>query len=152
MTRRSGASAILLGGSIGGALDLAFALVFAAVNGTGPEQLLQAIASGLLGTTAYEGGLPAAALGAGAHFAMSFAWAALFVAAAARVPRLAQQPWIWGPAFGVLVFLVMRLVVLPLSAFPHPVRLMTLSAGLDLLSHMFLFGLPIAWAARARRE
>jgi hypothetical protein len=152
MMRRSRASAILLGGSIGGALDLAFALVFAAVNGTGPERLLQAIASGLLGAAAYEGGLPAAALGAGAHFAMSFAWAALFVAAASRVPRLAQQPWVWGPAFGVLVFLGMRLVVLPLSAFPHPVRLMTLSAGLDLLSHMFLFGLPIAWAARARRE
>ena len=29
---------------------------------------------------------------------------------------------------------------------------MTLSAGLDLLSHMFLFGLPIALAAGARRE
>ena len=41
----------------------------------------------------------------------------------------------------------MRLVVLPLSAFPHPVSFKPLSAGLDLLSHMFLFGLPIALAA-----
>ena len=41
----------------------------------------------------------------------------------------------------------MRLVVLPLSAFPHPVSFKPLAAGLDLLSHMFLFGLPIALAA-----
>ena len=41
----------------------------------------------------------------------------------------------------------MRLVVLPLSAFPHPVSFKPLSAGLDLLSHVFFFGLPIALAA-----
>ncbi len=57
------------------------------------------------------------------------------------------KPALSGALFGVLVFLAMRLVVLPLSAFPHPVSFKPLSAGLDLLSHMFLFGLPIALAA-----
>ena len=46
----------------------------------------------------------------------------------------------------------MRLVVLPLSAFPHPVTFKPLSASLDLLSHMFLFGVPIALAAARRKE
>lgn len=50
-------------------------------------------------------------------------------------------------AFGVAVFLGMRLVVLPLSAFLHPASFQPLSGGLDLLPHMFLFGLPIALAA-----
>ena len=145
--RRPGATAILVGGSIGGALDLAFALTFAAVNGVGPERLSQTVASGILGAAAYDGGLQAAVLGVAAHFLLSFGWAALFVAAASRLPGLLSRPLISGPAFGVLIFLAMRLVVLPLSAFPHPVRFEPLSAGLDLLSHMFLFGLPIAWAA-----
>ena len=60
------------------------------------------------------------------------------------------RPIVAGMIFGVVVFLGMRLVVLPLSAFPFPVRLLSLSAGLDLLSHLFLFGVPIALvAARA---
>jgi hypothetical protein len=50
--------------------------------------------------------------------------------------------------FGVTVFVLMRLVVLPLSAFPFPVAFKPLGTVLDLLSHMFLFGLPIAWSVR----
>ena len=143
----------MVGGSIGGALDLAFALTFAAANGVGPLQLLQTVASGLLGSAAYEGGLPVAVLGFAAHFALSYGWAALFVGAAPRVPRMAARPLLAGLLFGVLVFFAMRLVVLPLSAFPHPVSFKPLAAGLDLLSHMFLFGLPIALAAsKAMRQ
>jgi hypothetical protein len=41
----------------------------------------------------------------------------------------------------------MRLVVLPLSAFPYPISFSQPGATLDLLSHMFFFGLPIALAA-----
>ena len=136
-----------------GRARLAFALTFAAVNGVGPAQLLQTVASGLLGSAAYEGGLPAAALGFAAHFVLSFGWAAIFVVAAARAPRIAARPCWPAILFGVLVFFAMRLVVLPLSAFPHPVSFKPLAASLDLLSHMFLFGLPIALAAsKAMRQ
>ena len=140
--------AVLVGGSIAGALDILFALTFAGANGMAPERLLQTVASGLLGEDAYAGGAPAAFLGLVAHFGLSYLWAALFVAAAARQPRLVSKPVLAGAVFGVVVFLAMRLVVLPLSAFPHPVSFKPLAAGLDLLSHMFLFGLPIALAAR----
>jgi uncharacterized membrane protein YagU involved in acid resistance len=139
--------AVLVGGSIAGALDILFALTNAAVNGMVPQRLLQVVASGLLGQDAYTGSWPAALLGLVAHFAMSYLWAALFVTAASRVPRLVARPAFSGAIFGVIVFLCMRLVVLPVSAFPHPVSFKPLSAGLDLLSHMFFFGLPIALAA-----
>ncbi len=139
--------AVLVGGMIAGALDILFALTFAAVNGVEPARLLQTIASGLLGEAAYSGGTATAALGLAGHFGMSLLWAALFVAAAARLQRLVARPILAGAIFGALVFLAMRLVVLPLSAFPHPVTFKPLSAGLDLLSHMFLFGMPIAIAA-----
>lgn len=48
---------------------------------------------------------------------------------------------------GLAVFLVMRLLVLPLSAFPYPVSVFSKAAGLDLLSHVFLFAGPIVLAA-----
>jgi len=139
--------AVLLGGLIGGAGDILFAIVFAGIHGRSPVWLLQTVATGLLGQSAYDGGLPAALLGLVGHFAMCFLWAALFVALAARIPRLVSKPAISGPAYGVLVFLAMRLVVLPASVFPYPVSFKLDSAGPDLLSHMFLFGLPIALAA-----
>ena len=151
--RFTGFRAVVVGGSIAGTLDILFALTFAAVNGMGPAQLLQTVASGLLGRGAYAGGWPAAALGLVGHFVMSYLWATLFFLAARRVPRLVTKPVLAGAAFGVLVFLSMRLVVLPLSAFPHPVSFKPLSASLDLLSHIFFFGLPIALAAsRAMRQ
>jgi hypothetical protein len=64
--------AVLVGGSIAGALDILFALSFAAANGMAPERLLQTVASGLLGEDAYAGGAPTALLGLAAHFALSY--------------------------------------------------------------------------------
>lgn len=140
--------AMLCGGAVAGALDIAFAISFAAFNGMAPERLLQTVASGLLGKAAFSGGRPVAVLGLALHFAMSFLWAGAFLLVATRVRALVARPLVGGVAFGVVVFLVMRLVVLPLSAFPFPVRFAPLATVLDLLSHTLLFGVPIALAAR----
>ena len=113
--------AIVVGGLAGGAGDLLFAIAWAAYNGMAPQKLLQVIASGWFGNAAFDGGWNTAAIGFASHF---------------------------GIALVVATFLAMRLVVLPLSAFPFPVKMFTLGAGLDLLSHMFLFGTPIAFARR----
>jgi uncharacterized membrane protein YagU involved in acid resistance len=139
--------AVIVGGSIAATLDILFALTFAAFNGVGPLRLLQTVASGLLGEAAYTGGVPGAILGLCAHFGLSYLWAVLFVTVASRYTALVRKPVPTGALFGIVVFFAMRLVVLPLSAFPHPVTFKPLSAGLDLLSHMFFFGVPIAVTA-----
>src|SRR5947207_1514895 len=113
--------AVLSGGLVAGVLDITFAISFAAYNGTAPVRLLQIVASGLLGKAAFAGGVPMAVCGLGLHFGMSFLWAAVFLALARLRPSLALHPYVSGIAFGIVVFLVMRLVVLPLSAFPYPV-------------------------------
>jgi len=152
MNHPSRLRAVLIGGSIAGALDILFAITYAAFNGLTPVKLLQTVASGLLGNAAFDGGVPAAMLGLAGHFGMSYLWATLFMAAASRLPQLVAKPAVSGPIFGILVFFTMRLVVLPLSAFPFPIVFRPLSWGLDLLSHMFFFGLPIALlAAKALR-
>ena len=140
--------AIVVGGLIGGTGDLLFAIAWAGINGMAPQELLQVIASGWFGQAAFDGGGRTAAIGFASHFGIALVVAALFSALATRVPALLRRPLVSGIALGVMTFLVMRLVVLPLSAFPFPVKMFTMGAGLDLLSHMFLFGTPIAFARR----
>jgi uncharacterized membrane protein YagU involved in acid resistance len=85
-------------------------------------------------------------LGLALHFVMSFLWAGAFLVLAKLLPALTLHPLVAGIVFGVFVFFSMRLVVLPLSAFPYPVTFKPLATALDLLSHMLMFGVPIAWA------
>lgn len=140
--------AILTGGALGALLDILFAIAFAGYNGMAPERLLQVVASGALGQAAFTGGTPAAAFGLACHFLLSFLWMALFFFAARRMPALAGKTLPAAVAYGLLVFFAMRLVVLPLSAFPRPVTFNAFSWGMDILSHIFLFALPIVWASR----
>ena len=140
--------AIVAGALLGGAGDLLFAITWAGINDMAPQKLLQVIASGWFGQAAFDGGWNTAAIGFASHFGIALVAAALFSALATRMPALLERPLVSGIALGIATFLVMRLVVLPLSAFPFPVRMFTVGVGLDLLSHMFLFGTPIAFARR----
>jgi hypothetical protein len=147
MQQRSARWAILVGGAIAGTLDIVYAITYWSFNGLSAERVLQSVASGLLGKQAYTGGLAFAALGLALHFAMAFAYAAAFVLAYQRLPLLQRRPPLAGIVYGIGIFFFMRHVVLPLSAFPHPIVFRPLGSSLDLMSHMFLFGLPIALAS-----
>jgi hypothetical protein len=140
--------AALKGGAIAGLLDIIFAISFAASNGMQAQKLLQVVASGALGQSAFLGGAGTAAIGLTFHFCISFFYAAAYCFATRYFAVLKRQALISGALFGVAVFLFMRLVVLPLSAFPFPVTFKLYAAGMDLMSHMFLFGVPIALCAR----
>jgi uncharacterized membrane protein YagU involved in acid resistance len=141
--------AIVLGGVIGATLDLSYAILFWWFHSAAPPmKVLQSVASGLLGASAFSGGVATAALGFGLHYVIALCAAAVYVFAAGSLRHPIHRPVLCGAAFGLLMFLFMNLVVLPLSqthprtSFP-PVPIIT-----DLLSHMFLFGVPIALATR----
>jgi uncharacterized membrane protein YagU involved in acid resistance len=148
MHRWSGTRAILIGGSVAGALDILFAISFAGFNGVAPQRLLQIVASGLLGESSFSGGASTAALGLILHFMLAFVFASMYLLASRRIPVLPRNTVLAGALFGIGVFLTMRLLVLPLSAYPYPVTFKPLATALDLLSHMILFGIPISLAAR----
>lgn len=149
MRRNPATFAILVGGGIAGALDIAYAIGFSAWRGIPAERLLQLVASGLLGASAYDGGAATALLGLALHFLISLAAAAVFYIVASRyLHGLMRHAVASGVLFGLAVFAVMNFVVLPLSAFPHEVRFTPLATGTNLASHMFLFGVPIALATR----
>jgi uncharacterized membrane protein YagU involved in acid resistance len=148
MRRNPAVFAILVGGAIAGALDITYAIVFSAFRGVPPLRILQSVASGLLGPAAFDGGVPVAALGLFLHFLIAFTIAAIFYFASRRLPFLTRRPVVSGVLYGVVVYAVMNLVVLPLSATPPRKSFPLIVIVTGLLVHMFFIGLPIALATR----
>ena len=152
--RPSGAvPSILWGGLVAGVLDITDAFVVYALRGVSPVKILQSIASGLLGPSAYSGGGPTAALGLFLHFVIAFGAATTYSLASLKIPALLRHPVRYGLAFGVGVYVFMNYVVLPLSAFRKgsgPFSLPLFVNGV--LAVVLLVGLPIAlFAARFMR-
>src|SRR5690606_38395605 len=102
--------AIFYGGFVAGSLDI---LAAALINRVDPLITMRAIASGLLGRAAYQGGLPVARLGLLLQWAMSLLIAAIFVFAAGRLAWLGRRWVAAGLLYGVAVFVVMEYVVVP---------------------------------------
>jgi len=143
-----GRRAILWGTLAVGTLDALDAIVFFGLRGVTPLRIFQSIASGLLGRAAYEGGLLTAFLGAVLHYLIAFLIVATAAIAARWQPRLADHPWAWGPVYGVIVYAVMNMIVLPVSsaALGHPSPVVIVNG---LLIHAFGVGIPSALTARA---
>ena len=111
--------AIVVGGIIAGVLDLAYAfVVYGPLSyGLTPEQVLQSGAAGWIGRdVSRAGGLPTAALGLVTHFMLATMMATVFVICASRVAALRIQPIGTGLLYGVVLYVMMNYVVVPLSA------------------------------------
>ncbi len=74
------------------------------------------------------------------------------IRAGCRLAWLRQQPVVCGLLFGIAIWFVMNLVVVPLSAFPHVVTHTLPGAAPHIIAHMVLVGMPIALAARYSRQ
>ena len=131
-----------------GILDGLSAVVLYKTRGISLTRGFQGIASGLLGKSAFAGGQKTALLGVGLHFLIAFIVAGVYYVASRQLPLLIQRPILSGALYGTAVFIVMYMVVLPLSALPQ-YRFSAVPPGLLLaewLIHIVLVGLPIAIA------
>jgi len=139
--KNSGAfRAILTTGLVVGAMDITSAIVLTLLRGGTIMRLMQFIASGVLGKSAFQGGLATAALGLALHFVIAFGLVTVFYFASRKLAFLRQRPVPSGIAYGLIVFAVMNLIVLPLSA-ATPRH--SLSGDLiQIAIHMFIIGLP----------
>lgn len=141
--------AILFGGLVAGTLDITDAFVYSGLRGVSPVRVLRYIASGLLGPDALSAGLPVAGLGLLLHFLIAYSIVTLYVLVSRRFTLLARLPFLCGPLYGVLAFLVMNRIVVPLSAVPPPTGPMPLVSLINqVLIHAFGIGLTAALAAR----
>ncbi len=144
---------IVFGGLTAGVLDIADAFVVAWLNGGTALRVLHAIASGLLGRAAYDGGAPTAALGLFLHFFIATSAATAFYLGSLKLPFLLRRPLLWGPVFGLCVWAVMYQIVLPMT-FGRPFTMPPLPNLLNQLGiHALGVGLPIAlWASWSARR
>ena len=140
--------AVAAAGLAVGVLDALDGVAFFGITAhQNPIQVLQFIASGFYGTAAFQKGLSGALVGLVAHFFIAFAFAAIYVGAARFLPLSRRDAAMWGMIYGIAVFIVVNLVVLPHTAVvKSPFSLPLLLNGV--LGHALLVGLPIALAAR----
>ena len=139
--------AIFWGGLVAGLLDAIDGVIAYGTQGLNPIQVLQYIASGALGKSAFQGGLSTAAIGAAFHFGIAWVAAAAFVFASRRLETLKTYAVLAGLIYGTAVYFFMNYLVLPLSA----VAPATFQLGFFLngvIGHAVFVGLPISLFAR----
>jgi uncharacterized membrane protein YagU involved in acid resistance len=137
--------AALVGGAIAATLDILYAFAWQGLSNRGPVWVLQSIASGWMGRAAFKGGMVAAAVGLASHYGISIAAAALYGLAVRGSPWIRAHWIVGGIAFGILVYLFMNFVVIPLSAAPFGPQWTAGAFIQGFISHAVVFGLPIAW-------
>lgn len=137
-------STIVVAGLVSGAVDILGAFASYTAQGATVQGILKYIASGLLGPSAMQGGVGIAGVGLLCHFLLTMGMAAIYLAAARKLPMLATQPWRWGSVYGVLTWIAMVFVVVPLSAVAGWKLPQGWSIVGGLLAHIFYVGVPIA--------
>src|SRR5262245_28066002 len=130
---------ILLTGLGAGTMDITAACVQGAIrSGRTPFWVFQSVAGGWFGTKTFEGGYKTAAIGLLTHFFIATTWAAVYYLASLKFPLLTRHAVLCGILYGILVYVVMYMVVLPLSAYNF--KFFNQSASLllsNILIHMF---------------
>jgi len=144
-SKTSALKTILLAWLTAGCLDLlaaitVYSLIMQRVTTT---RLLQGIARGALGNSAYEGGTATALAGVGFHFLIAFCFTIFYFFIFPYIPFLKKQRIISGLLYGIFVWCVMNLAVLPLLNIANiPTKWDSITRGAVIL--MFCIGLPIS--------
>jgi hypothetical protein len=148
--RNSLLRSIVLGGLIIGIADAIIYhwFVSSVLGGYPLMSVYQYMASGALGNAAFAGGIATALLGVLFHFFVSFVVAGVFILSADRIPLLRRYAIPGALVYGFGVFIVMNLIVLPLSAAPPLPPPTTPQIILNILDHILVIGLPLGIIVR----
>jgi len=107
---------VFLGGLVVATGDIIFATtLWFSWTQSGLIRVFQTIAVGVLGQASYEGGVAAALLGAGLHLFMVTLFVLAYTLVGRHVPALLVKPLVYGVPYGVLMYVIMNFVVMPLS-------------------------------------
>ena len=134
---------IALATLVAGTLDILFAVILTLYFGREPGNMLRYVASGPF-PVATEWESAGAVLGLIVHFTLMAIMATGFVLAARRFPDLLSSPLKWGLIYGLITYVIMNWIVVPLR-FDTPLPPKPLSIATQLFAHIALVGLPIAW-------
>lgn len=141
--------AILLTALLAGSIDIASAIIHYLLNGNhDPARVLVYIASGVFGEAAFapDAGMRMAAAGLAFHYTIALGWTILFFSAYTGLKALSGNRFVLGIVYGVFVWLVMNLVVVPLSNTPAiPLDFLNAAIGMGII--IIAIGLPVSLMA-----
>ena len=128
--------------AVAGTLDILYAAMMSSIFGNGPAAMLRFVASGPY-PPATEMGVAGSILGLIVHFSLMAVMAAAFVVAARSWPTLLADPILSGIAYGLVTYVVMNWIVVPLR-FDAPLPPQPRAIVSQLFAHIVLVGIPIA--------
>jgi hypothetical protein len=140
------AFAILAGGVAAAILDGLAATIDFRLRGISFTRLWQGVASGALGPSSFKRGNASVFLGLAFHVSIAMTAALIFDVAANYVAALVTYYVASGVLYGIAVYIVMNLVVIPLSATPPRPFALAITIR-QIVIHIACVGLPISVAA-----
>jgi hypothetical protein len=146
MNRGNISNPIIVATLVCGTLDILLAVILTVWRGREIGAMLRFVASGPL-PSATDWGPAGAILGLAVHYALMAVMAAVFVLAARRSPAILDRPLLAGLAYGLITYIVMNLIVVPLR-FPAAWPPKALSICTQLFAHVVLVGWPTAFITR----
>jgi len=137
---------ILIATLVCGTLDILWAVILTLWRGREPEAMLRTVASGPF-PDATEWGAKGSILGLVVHFTLMAIMVTIFVLAARHRSSLLDRPLASGLVYGLITYVVMNLIVVPLR-FPAAWPPSALSVATQLFAHVVLVGWPTAYVSR----
>ncbi len=105
---------------IAGTLDILSAIVNTYIRaGIGPDRVFKFIASGVFGDSAFSGGAGMVIAGIIFHYSIASIWTIIFFTIYPKLGIKNINKYLVGLLYGILVWLIMNLIVVPLSNAPH---------------------------------
>jgi hypothetical protein len=141
--RTSAAATIVKAGLLAGTLDISAAITVAFIRGYSPILIFRYIASAIFGKEASSTGGGMVVAGLLFHYLIAFIWAVVFYTAYPFIRRFIKNPVLAGLLYGIVVWVIMNLVVVPLSRVRQsPFTMSGVIREMTIL--MVCIGLPIA--------
>jgi uncharacterized membrane protein YagU involved in acid resistance len=129
-----------------GTLDILLAICLTVLRGKEPAAMLRFVASGPF-PQASDWGATGSMLGLVVHYALMAVMVGVFVLVVSKAPVLLDSPLLAGLVYGLVTYVVMNLIVVPLR-FPAAWPPKALSIATQLFAHVVLVGWPLAYISR----
>ena len=153
-TKPSPLSTILIAGLVAGILDGAVATIQFMINsgGKSPAIVFKYISSALIGKEAMAGATGMVILGILLHMLIATIFAAIFFFLYKNIHWISKHIFVSGIVYGILVWVAMTRVVIPLSKIPRPKSFDITKAFIAVLILIFCIGIPIALITHKRTQ
>ena len=134
-------------GLIAGTLDiLAASIYFFIKTGNNPSVILKYISSAIFGKAAFDGGNIMVITGLILHYLIAFIFTIFFFLVFSRIKGLSKNNILAGILYGIFIWVIMNLIVIPLSNIPNrPINIV--NAIINLIILIVCVGIPVSFLA-----